>query len=210
MYEELMADIISQEESVAKRVLSGNGKINSKVEVEDVLLEINRLERETEFLRELKKHRTSPIDRRIKEDEGNVETLRNAALTYMTENNESKLAFPDVAKISIRNQPVSFEIADQQKVESHLQKIGVLTDVAESVWKFDKKKLNALLKDLKTNNNLPDGVSTVEGKVSIAISFDDGAEDRSKLREHQVDASRWKKVDDKMAKSADNFAQVDI
>jgi sulfur relay (sulfurtransferase) DsrF/TusC family protein len=209
MYDEAMIEILQAESSISKKVLSGESKIQDRVEIEDVLLEIKRIQRDTEFLKELKKHRVSSIDRRIKEGEQNVELLRDAILACMEDKGESKLDFPDVAKISTRKQAGSFEIEDQVKVEEHLKKLGVIDDVAAAVWKFDKKKLNKVLGELKENNNLPSGVKMTDGYTSISISFDDKADERSKHREREADAARWKKVEEKVSAAKSETVQYD-
>lgn len=210
MYDEAMAEILQQETSVAKKILSGEGKIQDRVEIEDVLLEIKRIQRETEFLKELKKHRVSPIDRRIKEGEQSIETLRAAILTCMEEKGETKLEFPEVAKISTRKQAGGFEIEDQSKVEEHLKTLGILEEVAAPVWKFDKKKLNKVLGDLKENNNLPEGVTVTNPHTIITISFDEKAEDKSKIREREKDAARWKKVEEKVKSAPADYDALEI
>lgn len=192
MFDDIM-DAMQQENSVVKGVLTGESKIQNKVEIEDVLLEIRRIEREAEFLKDLKKHRVAPIDRRIKESEQAVEVLRTAILACMQEKNESKLDFPDVAKISTRKQSGGFEIADQAQVESHLKGLGIIDSVAEPIWKFDKRKLNKVLTELQENNNLPQGVTTTDPYTAISISFQETADDKSKERERAQEAARWNK-----------------
>lgn len=209
MYDEAMAEILQAENSISKKILKGESKIQDRVEIEDVLLEIKRIQRETEFLKELKKHRVSPIDRRIKEGDQNVETLREAVLACMKEKGETSLDFPDVAKISTRKQAGSFEVEDQTKIENHLKTLGILEDVAAPVWKFDKKKLNKVLAELKDNNNLPDGVVATDSYTSISISFDDKADDKSKQREREIDAARWKKVEEKVSAAKAEPVQYD-
>jgi len=197
-YDVELAALMQQEESIVKKILGGESPNLSRVDIEDILLEIKRMQRESEFLKELKKHRVAPIDRKIKSFDQDVITLRESILECMKSNGDTKLDFPDVGKVTTRKTPISFEVEDDSKVEDHLRSLGIIEDVAEPIWKFDKKKLNKVFVELKDNNNLPAGVKVVEPSTAISIAFDEKADSFSKIREEKQDADRWKKVEEKV------------
>lgn len=210
MFDEIIEEIQQENQTVVKKIISGEGGIENRVDIEDVVLEIKRIERESEFLKELKQHRVASIDRRVKEGEQQIESLRAAILFYMQEKDETKLDFPDVAKVSTRNVKGSFEIEDDQKVQDHLRSLGVLEDVAVAQWKFDKRKLNKLLGELKDNNNLPQGVTSIPDRTSVTISFADSADAKAKEYDKRLEAAKWQKPATIAAPSRQDFDSLKI
>ena len=194
-YDAVIDEILQAEPDKISRILRGEEEIGDPTEIEDVLLEINRLERNVEFFKKLKKRRTEPLDQRIKESDAQIDQLREAILDCMERTNNSSLDFPEVAKISCRKKAGSWDIKDEANVEEHLQELGVLDDVATRTLKFDKRKLYKLLNELLENNNVPEGAEKSEDSQTVAISFYEKAEDRAKQDQAEREAARWKKAE---------------
>lgn len=185
-----MLDFLAEDGAPAvARVLMGNGTIESKLEIEDVLLHIRKMEKDIDFYKQVKSARAAVIDAKIEKVDSQVEMLRDAILSYMTENGESKVDFPGVGKVTTRTNKSSYVVEDQSAVEKHLEKLGLLKDVAEQLWKFDKKALNKTLDELKEGNNLPAGIKIEPGKPAIAVSFAKESDaPKPRMTIHKVDA----------------------
>jgi len=206
MYEDF-DEVLQAEPDNIEKILSGEAELSDPIQIEDVLLEINRLQRDVGFYKKLKQRRVQPITDRINDAESKIERLRKAALDCMIDNNTSKLDFPEVAKISQRKVSGSWDITDEKDLTRHLEDLELLDDVAQKTWKFDKRKLKKLLDELKEANNLCQGVERGEDRMSLSISFYDQAEAIAKEVENEKDAARWAKVNHK---SSDDFDQIAI
>jgi len=190
-----MDEILFSEPDKIKKVISGEEIINDEVEIEDALLEINRLEREIAFFKKLKSRRVEPLDLRMKKSNENIDILKNAILSCMEEKKTTKLEFPDVAKLSHRKKSGSWEIKDQEALDKHLESLDLISDVASQEWKYDKRKLTKLLNELNDNNNVPaDAAEKSEDGVSLVVSFQDSVDAISKAAEVKRDSERWEKL----------------
>lgn len=187
MYDEL--DFMQNEPDKISKILNGDLEITDAVDLEDLLLEINRLDRDVTFFRKLKKKRVQPIDERVKEYESKISKIREIVFQFMDDSGDSKLDFPDVAKVLKRKKSGHWQVEDEEKLVKSLSKMKLLGDVAEQNWKFDKKKLSAMLNDLKENNNLCDGVIRTEDEQTISITFYKEATEKSKEVENKKNTS---------------------
>lgn len=169
-----MIDVMSQGGApVVARIFMKTGGIENRFEIGDILETIQKAQKEQAFLKEYKAHRVSSIEEKISKLDENIDILREAVLQYMQSHKETKIDFPDVGAVTARKSKGTFVIEDEPSLISELEKNGVITDVASQQWKFDKKKLNKVLEEMKSNSNLPAGVRQEQDSVSLAISFAD-------------------------------------
>ena len=188
---EEMLDFLAEDGAPAvARILMGTGGIENKLEIEDLLLHIRKMEKDIDFFKQVKAARAAVIDAKIGKVDEQIEMLRSAILLYMTQQGETKVDFPGVAKVTTRKSKSTYVVEDQSAVESHLQKLNILKDVAEQIWKFDKKELNKTLDELAANNNLPSGIKIEPSKIAIAISFSkDGDAEKPRVKTTDADSA---------------------
>ena len=195
MNNDMMDEILFAEPDKINKVLRGEEEINDEIEIEDALLEVNRLERDVDFFKRLKKRRIEPLDKRMKKANEQIGILKEAILSCMKNNKTTKLDFPEVAKLSQRKKAGSWEIVDQEMLDKHLESLDVINDVAEKNWKYNKRKLTKLLCELNDNNNIPENIAKKgEDGTALVVSFHDAAASRSKEAEAKRDSERWQKA----------------
>ncbi|MCH8836369.1 MAG: hypothetical protein IIA60_01050 [Candidatus Marinimicrobia bacterium] len=146
----------------------------------------------------------------MKDAESKVERLREAIKIYVESSNTSKLDFPEVAKLSIRKTAGTWQIEDQEKLDKHLIELRIIEDVATQNWKYDKKALNKLLDDLRTNNNLCEGVNKTEDRKSISVTYYKTAENKSKAVEAERDAKAWDRQYSRSPAKSEDFDDIKI
>ena len=185
-----MIDVMSQGGApVVARIFTKTGGIESRLEIGDILEAIQKSQKEQAFLKEYKAHRVSSIDEKISKLDENIDVLRSAVLEYMQTHKETKIDFPDVGAVTARKTKGTFVIEDEPTLVTTLEKNGVLPDVASQQWKFDKKKLNKVLEEMKSNGNLPSGVRQEQDSTSLAISFADAAKTKPKASKGDGEAT---------------------
>lgn len=146
--------------------------LSSTFEIENILILIEKIDKELEYYKGLKKHRVKSIDEKVSSLNQKESILRGVILNTMKSMNEKSLDFPGIGKVSQRKSKSSIVLEDQDKVVAYLDKKGLKGGVVKVVESIDKRKLNTLVGDLeKQGENVP-GISKIQGSESLSITFE--------------------------------------
>lgn len=125
--------------------------IQKDVDIEKLVMAIQKGRQKVEFLRKLKKSRTEPIDAKIEHLAQNEEKLRDLILDLMPKlfPKQNSVDFPGVGNISKRKTKGKWVITDEQKFVEVLKKYGLYDEVVNVKVSVDKKKMpNAIARIL--------------------------------------------------------------
>ena len=150
-----------------------NCKIQNAFEIEDLLVALNKLDKNIEFLKGLKKNRAEQIDAEINEYNLKVEWLRNMILMGMKEHaaNEKTLNFPGVAKVTRRNVKGTWSIEDEKALITFLTEQGMKDEVVAVKETVDKKKAKEVLEQLAKMRIPIAGAVRSDDSEGISVSF---------------------------------------
>lgn len=159
--------------------------LDSKYEIENVLLMVQQVEDKIKFFKELKQYRAKKIDADIQDLEERADRFRRVILNTMasTEPDKKTMHFPGIGKVTRRAGKSSWKVTDEQLMLDFLEKQGVKNMVVETKEVVSKKEANKVFDNFKDQNVTVPGVAYSEAAESISISFED-----------EVDAPKGKKA----------------
>lgn len=129
--------------------------IQKDVDIEKLVMAIQKGRQKVEFLKKLKKNRMEPIDSKIEHLTQNEEKLRNLILDLMPKlfPKQNSVDFPGVGNISKRKTKGKWVITDEQLFTEVLKKYNLYDEVVNVKVSVDKKKLpNAVARILADAN----------------------------------------------------------
>lgn len=149
--------------------------LDSKYEIENVLLMIQQVEDKVKFYKELKQYRAKKLDDEIKDLEGRADRLRRVVLNTMTSTEPGKktMHFPGVGKVTRRAGKQSWKVKDEQLMLDFLEQQGVKNMVVETKEVVSKKEANKVFDNFKDQKIDIPGVECKEAAESISIAFED-------------------------------------
>jgi hypothetical protein len=147
--------------------------LDSKYEIEDLVIVLAEIDRKVEHLKGLREYRVKSIDEEIAKQENRTQQIRDLILRSMRqlEPNEKTLFFPDVGKVTRKNTAGSYEIEDEAAFAAELEKKGLRDRVYESRETFNKREAKKLAAELSENNQQVPGVRYKEGSETVSITF---------------------------------------
>jgi hypothetical protein len=161
--------------------------LDSKYEIENVLLMIQEAEDKIKFFKELKQYRAKKIDEEINNLGERADRFRRVVLNTMTITEPSKktLHFPGVGKVTRRAGKSSWKVNNEHLMLDFLNEQGVKNQVVETIEVVSKKEANKVFDCFKDQNMQIPGVEHVEASESISISFDDAPVTKTRKQVHQ-------------------------
>ena len=148
--------------------------LNSIFEVEELLLLIGDINKKVDFYKDLRRYRTEVIDAKIGTLAQKGDVLRQVILNTMQKlaPDEKTVHFPAIGKVSRRTPKDAWQVDDQDKLTSFLDKKGDKSEVTRVTEAIDKRKLNALLDKYKKEGVAAPGVSIKIGVDSLTITLE--------------------------------------
>jgi hypothetical protein len=151
--------------------------------IEDVALNIKKIQEEVDFLKGYKKKRQQEIDAKINSLNSKVEFFRKVVVQTLQEYREKSVDFPGSCKVVTRKQSSSWSIVDEEEFINTISKAeedgedvdGVVEEVIEKVVR--KKPAKVLLDMWEKNGNFekyfPEEPSSCVKKIpsSVNVSF---------------------------------------
>jgi ribosome biogenesis protein Nip4 len=152
--------------------------LDSKYEIENVLILIQEVESKTKFFKELKQYRTKQIDEEIKELGERADRLRQVVLRTMisTDAKKKTMHFPGVGKVTRRAGKRTWKIKDEKAVLVFLEEQGVKNQVTETKEVIVKKEVNKIFECLHDQKIDIPGVESKDAAEGISISYEDETE----------------------------------
>jgi phage host-nuclease inhibitor protein Gam len=149
--------------------------LDSKYEIENVLIMIQQVEDKIKFFKELKQHRAKQLDQEIGDLEDKSNRLRQVVLRTMisTDAKKKTMHFPGVGKVTRRAGKTSWKIKDEKAVMEFLEEQGVKNQVVETKEVIVKKEVNKVFDCLHEHSIDIPGVQHHEAAEGISISYED-------------------------------------
>lgn len=158
-------------------LLSGSDDytLDSKYEIENVLLMIQQTEDKVKFFKELKQYRAKKLDEEIKSLEDRSERLRRVVLNTMvsTDPDKKTMHFPGIGKVTRRTGKTSWKIKDENELLAFLEDQGVKNQVVETKEVISKKDANKVFECFHDQDITVPGVDRKEAAESISIAYED-------------------------------------
>ncbi len=149
--------------------------LDSKYEIENVLIEIQQIEDKAKFFKELKQYRAKKVEQDIKELEDRADRLRQAILRTMISTDPSKktMHFPGVGKVTRRTGKKTWKIKDEDKMLAFLEQEGIKNQVVETKEVVSKKEANKVFECYNDQGTVVPGVERKDAAEGISISYED-------------------------------------
>jgi predicted HAD superfamily phosphohydrolase len=147
-------------------------RLNNPMEIEEALSGIIKLDKKVKWLADLKKYRAQQIDEKIRLYENKVDYLRSIIQTCMDEHKEKTLDFPGVAKVTVKTNPVKWEVLSEIKLFEFLKKKEKYDQIVEEQPKILFKDLTKFLNSLSDDEvkELKEAVEKIEGNRNLSIT----------------------------------------
>ena len=148
--------------------------IDNIYEIEDVLVAINKIDKEIEFLKGLKQNRVKSIEEEITAFEEKYNWLRKLALESLKTHSpkDKTVNFPGVAKVTRKIVKGSWSIDDEKEMLDFFETEGMKDEVVIVKPTVDKKKAKEILEHFgKLRINVP-GTKKSEDYENLSITFE--------------------------------------
>jgi len=146
-----------------------NIRLSNPVEIEDALGGVLQLDKKVEWLKELKKYRVSQIDEKIRTYETKTSILKDLIQTCMEEHGEKTLDFPGMAKLTVKNNPVKWEVQSEEKLFELLKNKEIFDEVVKMIPKVIAKELNKFFKSA-TDEELEGIAEKIDGIRTLSVT----------------------------------------
>jgi len=146
-----------------------NIRLNNPVEIEDALNGVLQLDKKVEWLKQLKKYRAAQIDEKIRSYESKTSILKDMIQTCMEEHEEKTLDFPGMARLTVKKNPVKWEILDEEKLFELLKEKEIFDEVVKMIPKIIAKEQNKFLKTC-SDEELEGIAEKIEGIMNLSVT----------------------------------------
>ena len=149
--------------------------LDSELDIEEILLMIQKMDADVDFLIRLKQKRVKDVEDQIYKVNQKRELLENIIKATLESTGNKSLKFPGVAKVSLRERKGKWVITDEEKMLTSLKTIlsaEKYNTIVVSNQSVVKSALNEELEQLAGLGTLPDGVRKEDDKVFLAIGDD--------------------------------------
>lgn len=123
-----------------------NIRLSNPVEIEDALNGVLKLDGKVDWLKKLKKYRASQIDTQIRSYETKISILKDMIQTCMEEHEEKTLDFPGMARLTVKKNPVKWELLSEEKLFELLKEKEIFDEVVKMIPKIIAKEQNKFFK----------------------------------------------------------------
>jgi len=149
--------------------------LESELEIEDLIVTIDSLNRKVDFLSRLKKNRVSTIDEEIDKNKVRKQKLQEVIVATLESVGEKSLSFPGVGKVVTKQPKGKWNISDEDALVEHLKKTLTADDfdaVVPTKPSIAKKELNKILDGWEKSGEVPKSVEREETRTSLSVTID--------------------------------------
>jgi len=162
-------------QDIESMMSSSDFVLDSKYEIENVLVLIQEIEAKAKFFKGLKQYRAKQLDQDVAELEGRAARMREVVLRTMVSTDPKKktMHFPGTGKVTRRAGKSSWTIKDEKAVLKFLDEQGVKGQVIETKESINKKEASKVFDCFhETQVEIP-GVEKKNAAEGISISYEE-------------------------------------